>query len=35
MVLMNLLMGKKWRYRYREWTCGHSGGRKEWDEQRK
>ena len=34
MVLMNLLMGKKWKYRYREWMCGHSGGRKEWDEQR-
>ena len=30
---MNLFAGKKWRCRYREQTCGHSGGRKEWEEQ--
>ena len=35
MVLMNLFAGKEWRFRYREWTCGHSGGRKEWDKWRK
>ena len=35
MVLMNLLAGKEWRCRCREWTCGHSGRRREWDEWRK
>ena len=25
MVLMNLLAGKEWRGRYREWTCGQCG----------
>ena len=34
-VLMNLFAGKEWIHRYREWTDGHSEGRKEWDEQRK
>ena len=33
-VLMNLVGGKEWRPRYRERTCRHSWGRKEWDEQR-
>ena len=32
MVLMNLDPGKEWRLRYREWTCGHHGGRRAWDE---
>ena len=27
--------GKEWRLRYRKWICGHSGGRREWDEGRK
>ena len=31
MVLMNVFVGKEWRYRCREWTCGYSGGRREWD----
>ena len=31
MVLMNLFVRKEWRRRCREWTCGHSGGRREWD----
>ena len=35
MVLMNLLGGKEWRCRYREWTYEHSWGRREWDEWRK
>ena len=35
MVLMNLVGRKEWRHRYREQTCRHSWGRKEWDEQRK
>ena len=34
-VLMNLFAGKGWILRYREWTCGHSGGRRECDEWRK
>ena len=29
MVLMNLFAGQEQRYRCREWTCGHSGGRSE------
>ena len=29
MVLMNLFSGKEWRCKYREWTCGYSGGRRE------
>ena len=35
MVLMNLFAGKDWRCRCREWTCGHSRGRRGWDECRK
>ena len=35
MVLMNLFSGKEWRCRCREQTCGHSRGRREWDEWRK
>ena len=35
MVLMNLFSGQQWRYRHREQTCGHSGGRREWAEWRK
>ena len=34
MVLMCLVAGKEWRCRCREWTCGHSAGRKGWDEMR-
>ena len=34
MVLMNLFVGQQWRCRHREWTCGHSGGRRGWDELR-
>ena len=34
MVLMNLLEGKEWRCRYKEWTCGHNR-RREWDRWRK
>ena len=35
MVLMNLSSGKELGHRYKEWTCGHSGGRREWDEWKK
>ena len=35
MVPMNLFSGKEWRRRCRKWTCGHSGGGREWDEWRK
>ena len=35
MVLINLFAGKEWRLRYREWTCEHSGERREWDKERK
>ena len=35
MVLMNLFAGKEWRFRCRQWTCGHSVGRREWEEWRK
>ena len=31
MILMNLVAQKEWKCRYRKWTCGQSGGRKEWD----
>ena len=34
MVLMNIFAGKEWRCRHRKRTFAHSGGRKEWDEQR-
>ena len=30
-VLMNLFAGKEWIRRYREQTCGHGKGRREWD----
>ena len=32
MVQMNLFVGKGYRYRHREQTCGHRGGRGGWDE---
>ena len=35
MILMNLFAGKEWRHRCREWTCGHSEGRRERDKWRK
>ena len=31
MISMNLFAGKEWRGRYTEQTCGHNGGRREWD----
>ena len=34
MVLVNLSAGQQWRRRHRKQTCGHSGGRREWDELR-
>ena len=30
MVLMNLLAGQEYKHRHREWTCGHSRGRRGW-----
>ena len=33
-VLMNLSVGQQQRHRHREQTCGHSGGRRGWDELR-
>ena len=35
MVLVNLFARKEWRWRCRDWTWGHSGGRSERDEWRK
>ena len=35
MALINLFAEKEWRPRYREWICGHSRGRREWNEQKK
>ena len=35
MVLMILFAGQHWRYRHREQTYGHGGGRRGWDELRK
>ena len=35
MVLMNLFAGQQWKCKQREQTCGHSGGRRGWDELRK
>ena len=32
---MNLFAEKEWKLRYREWTCGYSGGKGEHDEWRK
>ena len=34
-VLMNLFAGKGWRHRCREWACGHSRGRRGWEEWRR
>ena len=34
MVLVNLFAGQSWRHRHREQTCGHSRGRRKWDELR-
>ena len=34
-ILMNMFAGKEWRHRWKEWTCGHNGGRKEWGKWRK
>ena len=34
-TLMNLLAGTEWRHNCREWTCGHSRGRRGWDGLRK
>ena len=34
MDLMDLFAGQEQRHRCREWTCGHSGGKKGWDELR-
>ena len=34
MVLMNLSAGQQWKRRHREQTCGHSRGRRGWDELR-
>ena len=31
-VLMDLFAGQQWRRRQSEQICGHSGGRREWDE---
>ena len=33
-ILMNLSAGQWWRHRLGEHTCGHSGGRKGWEELR-
>ena len=30
-VMMNLLAGQQWKGKYREQTCGHSGGRRRGD----
>ena len=35
LAVMNLFAGKKWKLKCREWTCGHSGERREKDELRK
>ena len=32
---MNLFAGKEWRCKCREWTCGQSGGGRQWDQWRK
>ena len=32
MVQMNLFAGLELRWSQRDWTCGHSGGRRGWDE---
>ena len=33
-VWMYLFVGKEWRGKCKEWTCGHSWGGKEWDKWR-
>ena len=33
-IQMNLFVGKEWRHRHREQTCGHRWGRRGWDEWR-
>ena len=35
LVLMSLFARKEWRHSYREQTCGHSRGRREWTEMEK
>ena len=35
MVLMTLFTGKEWKHRSREWTCGPSGGSREWGKMEK
>ena len=32
MAFMNLFLGKEWRHRCRERTCGHRVGDREWNE---
>ena len=32
MVFMSLFAGQEYRHRHRGQTCGHSGGRRGWDE---
>ena len=34
MVLMNLFTGKEKRHKHREQTCGHSAGRRGWNQLR-
>ena len=34
MVLMNLFAGQQWKHTHRDQTCGHSEGRRGWDELR-
>ena len=34
MALMDLFAGQHWRRKYKEQTCGPSGGRRGWDELR-
>ena len=33
--ICRIFAGKEWRHRWKEWTCGHNGGRKEWGKWRK
>ena len=35
MVLINLFAGQEYRYKHREQTCRHSGGKRGWDEPRR
>ena len=34
-IMMNMFAGKEWRHRWKEWTCGHNRGRKEWGQMEK